>query len=185
MNVAACCTWRGEPQWRQLALAYWGGPEHCTPAKMKRYRRAFATVSPQGLLVCLISQSEQVPWAVFYALLAKRLVRAEVQLVVTHHTLFARVLQQLDQLQCPPGYSTMTDMLPVHLLPLEYLYLSLEFPQSSQMCVWCDEVGWAAVQLIRPHARRWGESMGPGSALVVHPEQGHWQWLLHDASALA
>ena len=110
---------------------------------------------------------------------------AEVQLAVTHHTLFTQQLQHLDTLQCPACYSTMTEMLPVHLLPLEYLYFSLEFPQSAQLHVWCDDVTWAAVQLIRPQAYRWDRAETPGTSLEVHPEQGHWRWLLHDASALA
>jgi hypothetical protein len=183
-NQAACCTWRGVPRWQQLATAYWGGGEHCSPAKLKRYRCAFAVLSPQCTLVCLLSTPEQLRWGLFYALVAKRLVHADVHLVVTHHCLFTQMQVLLGELQCPRPYSVLTEMIPLHLLPLEYLYLSAEFPRASRLHVWCDTVGWAAVRLLRPRARRWFEAASPSSCVEMQPERGHWRWLLHDASAL-
>ena len=183
-NQAARCLWRGKPQWRQLAMAYWNDAEQCTPAKLKRYKRAMSGLSPASVLVCTASAEDHVAVAVFVALLAKRMVGAEVHLVATHHSLLRQLQAQLEQLACPAEYDAITAMLPLHLLPLEYLYWSLEFPRATQLHVCCDEVVWAAVRIIRPHARRWSSTMPLSSCLEVCPEQGHWRWLRHDASAL-
>lgn len=183
VNQAACCTWRGGPQWRQLTTAFWGSSEHSTPAKIKRHRAALAGMSPDCTLVCLMTSPEQLRMGLFYALLAKRMKQAEVQLVVTHHRLFRSMQALLAELQCPAPYCSMLEMLPLHLLPLEYLYLDLEFPQAPQLHVWCDDMAWAAVQILRPTAQRW-TAMPPSSCLAVQPELGHWRWQLHDAAGL-
>ena len=182
-NQAACCTWRGAPQWRQLTLAFWGHSAHATATQIKSYRGALAGMSPDCTLVCVLTAPEQLRLGLFYALLAKRLKHAEVQLVVTHHTLFRDLQALLAELQCPPQYCCLTEMLPLHLLPLDYLYLEQEFPQASQLQVWCDNVAWEAVQILRPNAQRW-QAAPPTSCLTVLPEQGHWRWRLHDAAGL-
>jgi hypothetical protein len=161
-----------------VTVAYWGeeGRAHSTAAKVRKYRQALAVISPQCMLVCVMSDPTQLAWGLLYALLAKRLVGAEVHLVLTHHSLYTAMMARLGKLQCPQQYSEITEMFPVHLLPLEYVYLGVEFPRSPRMQVWCDDVCWAAVRVLRPHAQRWTATAEPRSAVEVEPERGHWRW---------
>ena len=159
MNQGACCTWHGAPRWRTMALAYWDHDKrHATQRKLQQYRTAMSAVAAEDVFVCFLSHEQQLVWGVWYGLLAKRMQKATVHLIVTHHALHAQLLAVLGQLACPEEYATITEMLPVQILPLEYLFLSLEFPNATH--VWCDNVCWAAVRGMRPDARRWLEGGG-------------------------
>jgi hypothetical protein len=154
-----------------MAVAYWGEKERSTQRQVQRYRSALATVSAQSVFMCVMSHEAELVWGVWYGLLARRMAGAAVHLVVTHYRLYVRLLALLAELACPPQFATMAHMLLPQVLPLEYLYLALDLPPATH--VWCDDVCWAVVLGLRPHALRWTAT--GGSAWVVDAECGYFR----------